>query len=499
MSRINTNVSSLIAQRVLGSQNNALTKSLERLSTGYRINRGADGPAALIASEKLRSEKASLTAALSNAERADQIVNVAEGGLQEISALLTELQSLVSESANDAGLSTEEKEANQLQVDAIIQTIDRIAATTSFEGSKLLNGGFDFQVSGVNAAVADYSINGLKRAEGTNVDVNLIVTTSAQHAGLFLSAGAAGLDLDAATSSFTFEIAGSKGSREFSFSSGTTLANMASSINNFKSTTGVSASVSGTGLVLKSEEFGSAEFVSVNVSNDGGQAGGVYTLSSTDENTATVASVTAFSAVSSPVRDEGQDVGAIINGIVARGKGSTAIVNSDAIDMQIDLTDTGAQTLAAVTALSVYGGGAKFNLGPTVDVGNQVTLGIKNVAARNLGNSTVGFLDDLGSGKSNNLVDGDLEAAQTIVNKVIDQVTSLRGRLGAFQNNVVGSTINALGVALENTSAAESVIRDTDFAAETAELTRSQILVAAATNALSIANSTPSNVLSLLQ
>ena len=88
--------------------------------------------------------------------------------------------------------------------------------------------------------------------------------------------------------------------------------------------------------------------------------------------------------------------------------------------------------------------------------------------------------------------------AQTIVNAAINQVSEQRGRLGAFTRNTVGSTIRSLGVALENTSAAESAIRDTDFAEETAELTRSQILVQAATNSLSIANSNPQNALALL-
>ncbi|MBY0311541.1 MAG: flagellin, partial [Phycisphaerales bacterium] len=105
MSRINTNVQSLIAQRVLGQNNNSLNTSLERLSTGLRINRGKDDPAGLIASEKLRSEKNSINAAIGNAERADQVVNIAEGGLSEVSSLLTELQGLVTNTANTAGLS----------------------------------------------------------------------------------------------------------------------------------------------------------------------------------------------------------------------------------------------------------------------------------------------------------------------------------------------------------------------------------------------------------
>ena len=105
MSRINTNVSSMIAQRILGMQNRGLFISLERLSTGLRINRGKDDPAGLIASESLRSEKVAISAAISNAERAEQVMNVAEGGLQEINNLLLDLQALVGATANEAGIS----------------------------------------------------------------------------------------------------------------------------------------------------------------------------------------------------------------------------------------------------------------------------------------------------------------------------------------------------------------------------------------------------------
>src|SRR5690606_15866779 len=268
MSRINTNVGSLLSQRILRTNNNSLTKSLERLSTGLAINRGADNPAGLIASEALRSEKAAIMAAIGNAERADQVVNIAEGGLQEINALLIELQSLVGQSANDAGLSIEEREANQLQIDSILQTIDRISAATTFEGTQLLNGNFDFQVADIDANVADYKTCGAKLETGDTLAVTVVVTASAQHGGLFLSAGGTQLDLDAPTSSFTFELTGSVGAREFSFASGTNLSSIAAAVNTFKSVTGVSAAVSGTGLVVKSTGYGSDQFVSVKIVND---------------------------------------------------------------------------------------------------------------------------------------------------------------------------------------------------------------------------------------
>ncbi|MEM7624392.1 MAG: flagellin [Planctomycetota bacterium] len=496
MSRINTNVTSLLGQRVLGQQNRSLNTSLERLSTGLRINRGGDDPAGLIASEALRSQKASITSAIGNAERAEQVVNVAEGGLQEVNNLLLEVQALVGQSANDAGLSLEEKEANQLQIDSILQTIDRISETTSFQGTKLLNGTYDFNVESQATTVSDIKVNAAKIADGDTRAVQVIVTQSAQNAGFFLSTGTS-LDLSAADATFTFDLAGADGARQFSFASGTAIADIASTINTFTEVTGVSAVASGDGVVLKSIGLGTDEFVSVDVKDDAGLTGAVVDLSANDNN-ALGASVSTFAAASNPLRDEGQDINATVNGVAATTNGATAKLSTDFLDVEIDLTTAGAQTLGSIAAATITGGGANFNLGPNVDIGNQVSIGISSVASRNLGGSENGFLSQLGSGQDNNVVDGDLTAAQKIVNDAISQVSTQRGRLGAFQKNVVGSTINSLGVALENTSAAESAIRDTDFARETAELTRSQILVQAATNALGIANSQPQNALSLL-
>ena len=510
MSRINTNVQSLLAQRVLSNQNLDLSKSLERLSTGLAINRGSDNPAGLIASEALRSEKASITAAIGNAERADQVVNIAEGGLQEVNALLLEVQSLVTQSASDAGLSSEEKAANQLQIDSILQTIDRIAAATSFQGAKLLNGTFDFTVINQAATVADFQINAAKLGHNETRAVQVLVTASAQHGSLFLSAAAGGGTVlnftDDPDERFTFEIAGSKGSREFSFASGTTLVNVAAAINTFKEITGVSAAVSagaGGGYIkFRSTGFGSNEFVSFRLVDDasGAYDAAIIKHAATDEDapSAVGADLTTLANATNPIRDTGQDVSAIINGIIATADGKVARINTDFLDVSVELSNAGATARGTINAFTITGGGAKFNLGPNVDILNQVSVGISNVAGRYLGDINSGHLDDLASGKTSNLVNGDLETAQKIVDLAIAQVSGLRGRLGAFQKNVVGATIRSLGVALENTSAAESSIRDTDFADETAKLTRSQILVNAATNVLAIANAQPQSVLQLL-
>ena len=498
MSRINTNVSSLISQRVLGQKNQGLSTSLERLSTGLRINRGADDPSGLIASEALRSEIRSIDAAIGNAERADQVVNIAEGGLQEVNSLLLELQSLVGQSANDAGLSPDEKEANQLEIDSILQTIDRISQTTSFQGTKLLNGTFDFTLSGQDTRVNDVKVNAAKLEFGDQRDVQVIVTQSAQRAGLFLSLGGANLDLGAPDDAFVFDVGGTRGSRQFTFASGTSLDNVAISINTFKDVTGVSAAVSGAGVVLKSLEFGEKDFVSVDITDDGNLAGAVLALSSTNENAATPGSAITFASANVPIRDLGQDVEATINGVQATTNGRDVRVANDFLDVEVELTEEGATTEGGFQAVTITGGGAKFNIGPNVDILNQVSIGIGNVAARNLGSTGNGYLSSLASGQENNVVDGDLGQAQKIVNDSIAQVSTLRGRLGAFQKNTIGATIRSLGVAMENTSAAESAIRDTDFAKETADLTRNQILVQASTNILGIANSRPQDVLGLL-
>jgi flagellin len=511
MSRINTNVQSLISQRVLSQNNQSLAGSLERLSTGLRISRAKDDPSGLIASENLRAETRSIRQAITNAERADQIGNIAEGGLQEVSSLLTDLQALVTANSNKAGLSLEERQAAQLSVDSILQTIDRVASSTNFQGIKLLNGNFDFKTSGVAAGIADFRVNAAKFGS-TGLAIDLQVTQSAQQAGLFLSAGATNLDISTG-SSLVIEVGGSLGTRELSFASGTSLNAIRDAINTFSEVTGVEATVSGTGIKLVSTEFGADQNLTVRVLDDGGVAStnnggtgatnrGIYRLQNANFNAADTAAQTSFTNASNPVRDSGRNLGATINGIAATAIGKTARINSDFLDVEITLSNTASQTLGAVGgtsgAFTVTGGGAEFQLSAKTDIAGQVRIGLEDVNTRKLGNSTVGRLDALGSGQSSNMINGDLADAQKIIAASIQQVSQLRGRLGTFQKNVVGATIRSFGVNLENTSAAESIIRDADFAAETAQLTRSQILSSASTNILSLANQAPNSALQLL-
>jgi flagellin len=482
----------LLAQRVLAFQNRGLTTSLERLSTGLRINRGKDDPAGLIASENLRNEKAAINAAIGNAQRAEQVVNVAEGGLQEISNLLVELQSLIGQSANEAGVSDAEKDANQLQIDSILQTIDRIANSTSFNGTKLLNGNFDYTTA--TSATSDLSAIAIDSARlpdsaGATLDVTVDVLASAQTAGVFLST--TGTLTNADTGSITIEVSGIDGAQQFTFASGTTQASIVSAINTFKDALGVSAAVSTANtdrVELRSTEFGTSQFARVKELEGTTSGAGSITFDVDTGGTA-----------ATDVKDIGQDATVLINGNQATTDGRTARVSSDGF--AVSVTIDGASSLNNINqseTFTITGGGADFNLAPKVNLAGKVSIGIQTVSTGNLGDTVTGFLSALKSGASANVKNGDLTQAQKIVDKSIQQLSSLRGRLGAFQKNTVGATISSLGIAFENTAAAESSIRDTDFASETANLTRQQIMAQAATQALSIANLQPQAVLALL-
>lgn len=492
MSSINTNVSSMLARRVLGQQQSMMTQTLERLSTGVSINRGSDNPAGLIASESLRAEKASINAAIGNAERAEQMVNIAEGGLQEINNLLVELQSLVGQSANEAGLSSDERAANQQQIDSILSTIDSIASSTEFNGQKLLNGGFDYTFdSNFNDEIWTYaSVNSAKFSGSDPLAVKISVQTKAEQAVLYFETGAE-FDADAdgdfdGTETRTVEISTSQGVQQFTFAEGTEQEDIIAALNSYGEELGFSAAQDTTDtnfIAITSTNYGSAESIrGREIQSNFGSFTTDVTVASVDDAAGT-----------------GVDLGALINGVQAVTNGLNARVSTGNLD--IELTLNGASNTNAVDAdneFQITGGGANFNFSPSVDDAGKTAIGIKTVGSQFLGNGVAGYLDDLKSGGSASVDGGSTTSAQEIIDLAIKQVSAQRGRLGAFSKNTVGSTIKNLGVSLENTAAAESAIRDTDYAFETAELTRLQIMNQAATQALALANNAPTAVLSLL-
>jgi flagellin-like hook-associated protein FlgL len=153
--------SSLLAQRIYRVNTQAQTQSLHKLATGLQINRGADNPAGLITSENLRAILKALEAETRAARRAEDVVNVADGALGDISGLLNEAQALTVENANTAGLSKAERQANQIELDSILSTVNRLASTTSFNGDRLLDGSTTVSVNGADVHLDDVSTSQL--------------------------------------------------------------------------------------------------------------------------------------------------------------------------------------------------------------------------------------------------------------------------------------------------------------------------------------------------
>jgi len=476
MARINTNVASLYAQQGLAKSQQNLSSTLQRLSSGLRINTGADDPAGLIASEQLRSEISGINQAVDNSSRANNVISTAEGALNEVASLLLNVKSLVVQAANSGAMSSDEIQANQLQVDSAVQSITRIADTTTFAGLHLINGSLDYITSGVNNnAVKALHISQANFGTQTTIPVNVNVITSAKPAELTFATSQI-------ASSVTLEISGNDGVQVLTFTSGTHASAIAFAVNRVADSTGVSAAyVSAThwqsGINFMSKGYGSKSFVSVT-----SQKGGTW--STTD------------AAGANKSRATGGDAVATVNGAISVGDGLNIKLNTSGLDVDMTLDKTFG---AGQTSFAITGGGALFQLGPQVSSNQQINIGISSVAANKLGDGDVGFLTDIVTGGSSTLVGGKAGTASQILERAINQVAVLRGRLGAFEKNTIQTNMNSLSVALENVTASESSIRDADFATETANLTRAQILTQAGTSVLATANSTPQSVLSLLQ
>jgi len=483
MSRINTNIASMNAINKLVANNNDLGTRLQRLSSGLRINTGKDDPAGLIASENLRSEMAGLQSGIDNSIRASNVIATAEGALNEISALLVDIKGLLVNTANSGALSSEEIDANQLQVDSAINSISRIANSTEFEGMKLLNGNKDYTTSSLSSTyIGELSVNNAKLIDGATMQVD-VTRVSAADTGLAFLSGA-----NLSTAAMTIQIGSGRGTTELTFAAAATRANVQTSINAVKEITGVSAFTSAGAIVLRSRDFGSSSYVSVEI------------LSGQDDGTNdTFVLNTDNASNDSSIKDYGVNVIANVNGTQATGDGKKLTIRTSMLDAEMDLDGTAALSGTDwSTTYGITGGGADFAIGSRVDAIGMESVGIMNVAPSQLGNATDGYLNTLKSGMTNELKGDNLYTAQRIVDDAIKDISTLRGRLGAFQKNVLETNVNSLRISLENVTASESAIRDADFAAETAALTRAQILVQANTSILSLANSSPQSVLALL-
>ncbi len=507
---VNTNVASINGQRNLMGSTNGLETSMNRLASGLRINSARDDAAGLQISNRLTSQINGLNVAMRNANDGISMAQTAEGAMQESTNILQRMRDLSIQSAN-ATNSTVDRKALQEEVIQLKSELDRIANTTTFGGQKLLDGSFgvqQFQVGSqanetiaisINSAQIDDLGSARYAMQGTNV------------------AGSANTTLGAAANTTTHQLAaaaevltiGGINTGQVSIAQDDSAADMAAKINSIFNTTGVSADSK---TVVRLEGLANAN-AGDGISFDLGNGKSTETISFTatgvrEDDLQTmvnkineVAAVTGigaeYDAATTSVIMTSESGDNIIFDNWADSGGSDATINVQGRSYADD-QDVGAavQLDAAAAATDQASVKGQIQLDSTVlfsvssDTANSDITGL--AAANGLAQAVEESIEVVDITTAIGAQD-----AIAIIDGALAKIDRNRATLGAVQNRLQ-STINNLANIVENSSGARARIRDTDFAMETAELTRNQILQQAGTSILAQANQLPQAALSLL-
>ncbi|MRW89537.1 flagellin [Duganella sp. FT80W] len=503
---INTNISSLNAQRNLNSSQASLSTSLERLSSGLRINSAKDDAAGLAISDRFTSQIRGNTTAARNANDGISLAQTAEGGLSTAGDLLQRIRELAVQSANGTN-SDSDRASIQGEVSALSQELDRVANTTQFNGQNVLDGSLtsaQFQV-GANAG---QTINvGIQSAKATDIGNNTLASNYGDTTSISAATATATNNVGAQTLSIT---SGTGVTTSVNVEAGASAKKIASDVNALSSKSGVTATASTTA-TLAGLQDGSVQFTlrgDNSVESDPDSTG--VTISAQVKNGDLSALAQAINAQTGTT-----GVAASIE-LDSSGNKQIKMTNSSGSDIQINNTNTG--TTDALGTATIKGmdkpGTGTANTGAatattqSVATGSTVTVGGHLDFSSNSGFTITGGDSTIVTGSAGSdlqsvakidvsTVDGANAALKTI-DSALSQVDSNRAALGAIQNRFT-STISNLNTTTENLTASRSRIQDTDFASETANMTRGQILQQAGTAMLAQANSLPNNVLSLLR
>jgi len=456
----NTNTLNLlnILNRVSADQSNSLT----RMSTGSKINAGKDNPAGLIALRTLDAEYTAVTASIDNNQRTNAMLDVAEGSLKEVESLLTDIETLVAGSVGDQ-ISDSEKAANQSQIDQAIDSIDRIIRTATFSGRHLLNGEIAIRASESSGDAEDIRLYSRNPSASTQ-NLSVSVTTASASAGLSTT--------NSATGAMTYTVTGKLGSATIEISDTDAIADEIAKINAASSQTGVSAAAgAANGINFSSISTGADQFVSIDMISGGGAAGWVDTHA-----------------------QNGADAVVTVNGQTAAADGNKISFNANGVSGSFTLTAAG-DVAANTCTIAVSGGGATFQLG--TDSTTRSTIGINAMFSHTLGRTGTGFLSEIKSGGSHEITSTSTSAL-AIVKEAIADVAEGRGRIGGFQKYQVQTSINSLQATQKGLADARGVINDVDYATETAELNRQNVLLSTGMQLLGLANQQAGQVLTLL-
>lgn len=492
---INTNVASLSAQNQLNRSQEQSNQALERLSSGLRINSAKDDAAGLAISNRFEAQIRGLNQATRNANDGISLAQTAEGALGETGNILQRVRELAVQSAN-ASNSSSDRQALQDEVNQLVSELDRIATTTNFNGQKLLDGSFGSATFQVGANANETITTTTSNLQTDSYGNNQVLANGAE-AGAAASGGAAVNGV----SSGSVAINGYLGSETIDIATSAQANDIASDINSKTDNTGVTA----TARTELDVSFGQS---------------GSYTLNLTGENsTAQTVSFTldaatgqdSLSSAVSAINDQSSKTG--ITAQVAEDGASIILSNSTGADITVG--DTAVANAGDVSILKQ----ARDADGELVDVGSTAKVLTSDTTAEDVVTSGYIQLDsdrsfatdvtasnafaDTGStlNKVSELDITSFESATQALKTVdaaLNSVNSQRAKFGAVQSRFE-STISNLESTSTNLSAAQSRILDADFAAETAKLSKAQVLQQAGISVLAQANARPQQVLSLLQ
>lgn len=508
---INTNVASLNSQRQLTSSSNALSTSLQRLSSGLRINSAKDDAAGLAISERFTAQIRGMEQARRNANDGVSMAQTGEGALDQMGSILQRVRELAVQSAN-ATNSASDRAALNSEVGQLVSELQRFSTTTSFNGTKLFDGSASSSIYQVGAN-ANQTITATTNDFRTTQYGTYQLGVANSYGSAKSNATSAAYVLNtAATGSVVgtggaLTINGAAGSASVTLATGDSVKTVASAINNVADQTGVTA----TARTEASVAFGASGSYKLAVMGSNTTEVSIsFSLTASSGADSLTAAVNAFNEQSSKtgitarmttdntgivlVNDEGANI--------SLGKAATGDA-AGSIDLQSSGTGVVTATVAAAAASTLtIGGQLTINSDKSYSVG-----GVGSVAGLQTGvvQSTGSYVSSTAkSAALQQVADLDIstaaKATQVLrtVDSALSAVNSQRAKFGALQSRFE-STIGNLQTSVENLSASRSRIRDADFAAETAALTRNQVLQQAGTAMLAQANSLPQNVLSLLR
>ena len=486
--RIQHNIAALNSYRNLTGNNSAVSKNLEKLSSGYRINRAGDDAAGLAISEKMRAQITGLNTAQKNAQDGVSLVQTAEGALTEVHSMLNRMVELADQSANGTYDNPVDRANLQKEISSLKDEIDRIAGATNFNGINLLDGSLSAKKLDLNQAS---TLGG----KAITVQENAAVATKSDFT---VDAG------DGKEHTLTVEYADENGklhSVDLKYKSG---ADKATNTKNIKDAITKSELAS----VFDVAEDASKFTLTSKVAGKGGAK--LTGIKTTDTVATAVTNGKVAEGTNATVTAKGQ--GAIADGdkITLNGKtyqfvkdadtevadGATAVLigqNNDATMANLNKALESAGIKATPNANDITfaalnnGKGLTLQIGDTSEDFNQMTVSVGDMHTVALGIADIDISTQAGA-----------KAAVGKIKSAINSVSSTRGDLGAIQNRLE-HTINNLSVTSENMTAAESRIRDVDMANEMMAYTKNNILVQSSQAMLAQANQLPQGVLQLLQ